>query len=85
MFTGEDRPGRRWGGKPMPSQVIAHVTQNCGADVADRMERKELHVSELADAIGVTDKQIRRIVSRAKQKLADNPDAYRAFIETCRR
>lgn len=70
MVDGRDRPGRRVDGRPPPSVVIAHVTQNCGADVADKNVNGEgLTVQELADAIGVSDKQVRRIVARAKEKL----------------
>lgn len=86
MFDGEDRPGRRWNSNPPPSQVIAHTTyKNCMADVADKVERGELEIGDLPQHTGYTDKELRRIASKALAKLRANPAAWAAFQEACKR
>lgn len=75
MVDGRDRPGRRWKDGHRPSVVIAHVEQNCGADIADAVERGKLEPGAVPELAGLSDRQIRRIVEKAKRKLAGNPEA----------
>ena len=74
MVDKRDRPGRPHGKRPA-SVVVAHVTQNCGADVAELVERGKLSPSDIGDHVGLSDRQVRRIVEKARRKLAANPDA----------
>ena len=69
MIDRRDRVGRHGKDTHPPSVVIAHVKQNCGADVAEEMASGKLEASALGDRIGMSDRQVRRIVHRAKEKL----------------
>jgi hypothetical protein len=80
MLDGRDRPGGHRG--RIPSVVIAHVQQNCGADIADAVAAGRLAAADVPSAINLSDRHVRRIVERAKQKLAESPEAAENLRDT---
>ena len=73
MVDGRDRPGGHRG--RIPSVVVAHVHQNCGADVADGVHAGRIDASDIGDHVGLSDRQVRRIVEKAHKKLEAIPEA----------
>ncbi len=70
MISGIDRPGRRGGGRLLPRSVVLPVyRQNCGADVADAVRDGRLQAVDVAELVGISSKQLRRLVAKGRGKV----------------
>lgn len=78
MVTCLDKPGRRHidGDLPKSEPEPTRAWNNCTLDYADATAGgHEFGADEIADALGISTRQVRRIVEAARKKLAANPDA----------
>lgn len=64
-------PGRRRERSAPASSFHPWSNTTCALDVAEQIRSEE----EIAEALGISTRQVRRILSRALAKLDGNPDA----------
>jgi hypothetical protein len=72
LVEGEAMPGRRWETAMPASSFHPWSNTTCALDVA---EQGSADPDVVAHALGVSERQVRRIVEAARRKLAANPDA----------
>ena len=72
LVTAESMPGRRWERAAPASDFHPWSNTTCALDVA---EQQQTQVEDVARMLGMSARQVRRIVERARKKLTGNPDA----------
>lgn len=79
LVESEAMPGRRWeraattGAPPTSFHPWSNTT--CALDVAEEARQ----VEEVARLLGMSSRQVRRIIDKARRKLAGNPDAVQVL------
>lgn len=71
LVEAEAMPGRRWERAAPASAFHPWSNTTCALDVAERAQQ----VEEVARLLGMSSRQVRRIVEKARKKLSGNPDA----------
>jgi hypothetical protein len=72
VVSGLDQPGRRWvDGELPPTKVQPTVDRNCVLDYAEAAgeKREPTEVAQVAEVLGVCDRQVRRYAASAMAKL----------------
>lgn len=72
LVEAEAMPGRRWDRAAPASAFHPWSNTTCALDVA---EQGSADPEDVARALGVSSRQVRRIVEAARKKLEDSPDA----------
>lgn len=81
MVEGESMPGRRWATAAPASSFHPWSNATCALDVAEQNAEPD----DVAHALGMSSRQMRRIAEVAMKKLAGNPDAREVLEDLARR
>jgi hypothetical protein len=74
LVEAESMPGRRWERAAPATDFHPWSNTTCALDVADQ-HKAGTAVEEVARMLGMSSRQVRRIVEKARKKLSGNPDA----------
>lgn len=71
LTDGRDRPGRRGPGRRLPRSALTLTPyrKNCGAEIADAVADGRLTAGDVAELVGISGKQLRRLIAKARDRL----------------
>ncbi len=81
LVAGADRPGRRWKGSKGNSTVSMHTPHNCELDYLEAARGNALPPAVVAEALGISDRQVRRKGEIGREKLKRDEAARQALKE----
>ena len=81
LVAGPDRPGRRWQGSNGVSTISMYTPHNCELDYLEAAKGNALPPSVVAEAMGISDRQVRRKGKSGMEKLKLDEEARKALKE----